>query len=68
MFNDQAFKLMVYNNQELIFESTNADHAWEGDLPDGSKATEGQQFPWVVILYHENGEEEYYSGTITIIP
>ncbi|MGB1033360.1 MAG: PKD domain-containing protein, partial [Flavobacteriales bacterium] len=67
-YNDQDFKLTVYNNQELIFESTDANVPWEGELLDGSKATVGQQFPWVVILYHENGEEEYYSGTITIIP
>ncbi|NQX91207.1 MAG: PKD domain-containing protein [Flavobacteriales bacterium] len=65
---DQSFELTIYQDQLEIFQSTSANNEWEGLLPDGSVAVVGQQFPWVVILRNAQGEEEYYSGTITIIP
>ena len=65
---DQAFELTIYQGQEEIFRSISWKNAWEGQLTNGNMADIGQQFPWVVILHNKNGEEEYYSGTITIVP
>ncbi|MEO0404709.1 MAG: PKD domain-containing protein, partial [Bacteroidota bacterium] len=65
---DQEFEMTIYQEQVAIFQSTKAGDEWTGTLPDGTIAAIGQQFPWVVILRNSQGEEEYYSGTITIIP
>lgn len=67
--NNQRFKLTVYNNSQPIFETRQHKVAWDGMMPDSTLATKGDSFPWVVIIYNSEGEEEnYYSGTITIIP
>lgn len=65
---NKPFKLTIYDRNEVIFESTNAQNAWDGSLPNGLLAPEGSEYPWIVILYNEFGEEEFYSGTITIAP
>ena len=65
---DQAFELTIYQGQEEIFRSTSWKNVWEGQMANGNIAQPGEQFPWVVILHNKNGEEEYYSGTITIVP
>lgn len=65
---DRAFKLSVYNGQEVIYETRDAAQPWDGTVPGNLTAQVGDKFPWIVILYNKKGEEEYYSGTITIIP
>lgn len=65
---NKPFKLTIYDQNEVIFESTKAENAWDGSLPNGLLAPEGSEYPWIVILYNEFGEEEFYSGTITIAP
>jgi hypothetical protein len=38
-------------------------------MKGGKKATAGQQFPWIVLIYGEDGNDaRYYSGTLTIVP
>lgn len=65
---NQAFELTIYQGQEEIFRSTSWKNAWEGQMANGNIAQPGEKFPWVVILHNKNGEEEYYSGTISIVP
>ncbi len=64
----RSFKLSVYNGQEVIYETRDAAQPWDGTIPGNITAKVGDKFPWIVILYNKKGEEEYYSGTITIIP
>lgn len=64
----QHFKLAVYNGQEVIYETRDASKPWDGTIPGGEVAEIGDKFPWIVILYNKQGQEEFYSGTITIIP
>jgi len=64
----QKFKLTVYNGQEVIYETRDASKPWDGIVPGGEVAEVGDKFPWIVILYNKLGQEEFYSGTITIIP
>jgi hypothetical protein len=58
----------VYDGQEVIYETRDAAQPWDGTVPGNLTAQIGDKFPWIVILYNKKGEEEYYSGTITIIP
>ncbi len=65
---DVNFKLTIYDNNKPIFESSDKHEPWKGVLPNGTLARPGKTFPWVVLLTNEEGKEEFYSGTITIIP
>jgi PKD repeat protein len=63
------FKLSIYDGENIIFESTSKTKAWKGDVKGGKKAAAGQQFPWIVLIYGEDGNDaRYYSGTLTIVP
>lgn len=63
------FKLTIYDGENIIFESTSKTKAWKGETKGGKKAVAGQQFPWIVLIYGENGiDARYYSGTLTIVP
>jgi len=63
------FKLSIYDGENIIFESTSKSKVWEGEMKGGKKALAGQQFPWIVLIYGEDGNDaRYYSGTLTIVP
>ena len=63
------FKLSIYDGENIIFESTSKTKVWKGEMKGGKKATAGQQFPWIVLIYGEDGNDaRYYSGTLTIVP
>ena len=63
------FQLTVYDGENIIFESTSKAKPWKGETKGGKKAIAGQQFPWIVLIYGENGTDaRYYSGTLTIVP
>ncbi len=63
------FKLSVYDGENIIFESTSKTKVWKGDMKGGKHAIAGQQFPWIVLIYGEDGNDaRYYSGTLTIVP
>lgn len=63
------FKLSIYDGENIIFESTSKTKVWKGEMKGGKKATFGQQFPWIVLIYGEDGNDaRYYSGTLTIVP
>ena len=63
------FKLSIYDGENIIFESTTKSKVWEGEMKGGKKALAGQQFPWIVLIYGEDGNDaRYYSGTLTIVP
>jgi len=63
------FKLSIYDGENIIFESTSKTKVWKGDMKGGKKAAAGQQFPWIVLIYGEDGNDaRYYSGTLTIVP
>jgi PKD repeat protein len=63
------FQLTVYDGENIIFESTSKTKPWKGETKGGKKAIAGQQFPWIVLIYGENGTDaRYYSGKLTIVP
>jgi len=63
------FKFSIYDGENIIFESTSKTKVWKGEMKGGKKATAGQQFPWIVLIYGEDGNDaRYYSGTLTIVP
>ena len=63
------FKLTVYDGENIVFESNSKTKAWKGESKGGKKAIAGQKFPWIVLIYGENGTDaRYYSGTVTIVP
>jgi PKD repeat protein len=63
------FKLSIYDGENIIFESTSKTKVWKGEMKSGKKAAAGQQFPWIVLIYGEDGNDaRYYSGTLTIVP
>ena len=63
------FKLSIYDGENIIFETTTKTKVWKGEMKGGKKAFAGQQFPWIVLIYGEEGNDaRYYSGTLTIVP
>jgi PKD repeat protein len=63
------FQLTVYDGENIIFESTSKTKPWKGETKGGKKAIAGQQYPWIVLIYGENGTDaRYYSGKLTIVP
>jgi len=63
------FKLTVYDGENIVFESNSKTKPWKGETKGGKKAVAGQKFPWIVLIYGENGTDaRYYSGTLTIAP
>jgi len=63
------FKLTLYDGENIIFESSSKTKVWKGEMKGGKKAVAGQQFPWIVLIYGEDGNDaRYYSGTLTIVP
>jgi len=64
----KEFELSIYSNDQLVYQTNNANKAWDGRLKDGSIAQINQKFPWVVILYDTNGNKQYYSGIVTVVP
>jgi PKD repeat protein len=62
------FKMVIYHNNKPIFETSDRFEPWKGVLPGGVLAAKGTAFPWVVQLTNEGGLEEYYSGTVTVMP
>jgi PKD repeat protein len=63
------FKLTMYDGENIIFESNSKTKAWKGETKGGKKAVAGQKFPWIVLIYGENGTDaRYYSGILTVVP
>lgn len=63
------FKLSIYDGENIIFETSAKTKVWKGEMKGGKKALAGQQFPWIVLIYGEEGNDaRYYSGTLTIVP
>jgi PKD repeat protein len=63
------FKLSIYDGENIIFETSAKTKVWKGEMKSGRKAVAGQQFPWIVLIYGEEGNDaRYYSGTLTIVP
>jgi PKD repeat protein len=63
------FKLSIYDGENIIFETSVKTKVWKGEMKSGRKAVAGQQFPWIVLIYGEEGNDaRYYSGTLTIVP
>lgn len=63
------FKLTLYDGENIVFESTSKTKVWKGEMKSGKKATAGEQFPWIVLIYGEDeNDARYYSGTLTIVP
>ncbi len=63
------FKLSIYDGENIIFETSSKTKVWKGEMKGGKKALAGQQFPWIVLIYGEEGNDaRYYSGTLTIVP
>jgi PKD repeat protein len=63
------FKLSIYDGENIIFETSAKTKVWKGEMKSGKKAVAGQQFPWIVLIYGEEGNDaRYYSGTLTIVP
>jgi PKD repeat protein len=63
------FKLSIYDGENIIFETSAKTKGWKGEMKGGKKALAGQQFPWIVLIYGEEGNDaRYYSGTLTIVP
>ena len=63
------FKLSIYDGENIIFETTTKTKVWKGEMKGGKKALAGQQFPWIVLIYGEEGNDaRYYSGILTIVP
>lgn len=63
------FKLSIYDGENIIFETSAKTKVWKGEMKSGKQAVAGQQFPWIVLIYGEDGNDaRYYSGTLTIVP
>jgi PKD repeat protein len=64
---EMDFTLKIYDGQNVIFETSNAQQPWKGQLPDGEMAEQNKPFLWVAIV-KEHGVEKFYSGTVSITP
>jgi hypothetical protein len=63
------FKLTIYDGENIVFESNSKTKPWKGETKGGKKAIAGQNFPWIVLIYGENGTDaRYYSGILTVVP
>lgn len=64
----KRFEMSVYNNDQLVYQTTDINKPWDGTFPNGEKSKINQKFPWVVILYNADGNKQYYSGVVTVVP
>ena len=64
------FKLVIYDGQTIVFETTKKEKAWSGECLNGKKAAPGEKYAWIVLIYGEDGASapRYYSGTLNIVP
>ena len=64
------FKMVIYDGQTIVFETTKKEKAWSGECLNGKKAAPGEKYAWIVLIYGEDGASapRYYSGTFNIVP
>lgn len=64
------FKMVIYDGQNIVFETTKKEKAWTGECLNGKKAAPGEKYAWIVLIYGEDGASapRYYSGNLTIVP
>lgn len=61
------FVLRIFDEGELIFETSDPQKPWKGQQSDGSSVESSKELEWVAIINDRNGEK-YYSGTVRITP
>jgi PKD repeat protein len=68
--NKYNFVLTIYdNNGQKVYQTSNRNKGWDGNLPSGQMAKGGEQFQWKVIITNDlTKEEKYFNGTLNIIP
>lgn len=64
------FKMVIYDGQTIVFETTKKEKSWSGECLNGKKAAPGEKYAWIVLIYGEDGASapRYYSGTLNIVP
>lgn len=62
------FKLKIFSGDQVVFETSNRNKGWNGHLPGGEIAFDGQSFSWIVIIFNESTrEEKFFSGVVTTV-
>lgn len=61
------FVLRIFDEGEVIFETSDARNPWKGINQDGEMADLSKEYQWVAIV-NDSGNEKYYSGTVRITP
>lgn len=63
------FRLSVFDDDRVVFESTSKNKGWDGRLPDGTHAPAGSTYHWIVLVYNEaTKDEKYFSGVVAVNP
>ena len=63
----REFTLKVMDENQVVFQTSNSNESWNGQLPDGSMVIPGEVYTWSAVVEAKDGAK-YYSGTITITP
>lgn len=65
---ERYFRMLIYDRWgELVYESFNFNHGWNGKVKDGSKIAESAVYMWVVDYTDLLGNQHQRSGTVTLI-
>jgi len=68
-YSDVKFTLQILDpiTTTLIFECSDSGNEWDGRIKGNGIAKPGQVFVWIAVVEKQDGSDQKYTGTITII-
>lgn len=64
---DLNFILTIYNqNNQQVYQTTNAAKGWDGKLKDGSMAH--GEYKWTAVVTNNRAEQKFFSGSFNVFP
>lgn len=66
MTGDHKFTMRIYQDDDVIYETSDPTKPWDGTLSDGSVADPGMTFHWTALLHKAKGDK-FYSGQVTVV-
>jgi gliding motility-associated-like protein len=63
---EHKFTMSIFQDGELIYQTSDRTKPWDGTLPNGEYAAEGDSFYWSVVLHKYRGDK-FYSGQLSVV-
>jgi len=62
------FKMMIYDKSGLlIFETTDVNNPWNGNIRNSSEPARQDVYTWVVVSKNNKGETKKHAGTVNLL-